>query len=98
MPVSMSDQLVLRRQVTLNLAQGLHIRACSRVVAVASAASGDVYIQNGDRKADAKSMFDLMQLAALPGSLLLLEATGDNAGDILDQLEALFSLPTDPAH
>jgi phosphotransferase system HPr (HPr) family protein len=92
---SMPDQTALRRQVTLKLVQGLHIRACSRVVALASGFAGDLYIYNGDRKADARSMFDLVQLAAFPESQLTIEASGEGAADVLDQLESLFSQQTE---
>lgn len=91
----MPDQTILRRPVTLKLTQGLHIRACSRVVALASDFSGELFIHNGDRKADARSMFDLVQLAAFPDSELLLEASGDGAAEVLDRLELLFSQTTE---
>lgn len=92
----MSDQTVHSRSITLNLAQGLHIRACSRIVALVNGFSGDVTIHNGDRKADAKSMFDLVQLAAPVGTVLLVEVSGQGAEQLLDDLEQLLSAHSEP--
>jgi len=42
-------------------------------------------------------MFDLMQLAALPGSDLILEGQGDGAESVLDALELFFSKTSESA-
>jgi phosphotransferase system HPr (HPr) family protein len=95
--VPMSRTALISRPVKLNLAQGLHIRACSRVVALVGRFDGKVRIQYGDRSADASSMFDLVQLAAVPGADLILEGQGDGAAQILDALEQFFSQTTESA-
>lgn len=87
---------MIRRQVKLNLKQGLHIRACSKVVALVTGFSGQIRIHYQGRAADASSMFDLVQLAALPGSDLILEGDGDGADSIIDSLEELLSAHTEP--
>lgn len=93
----MSEFTLISRTVKLNLAQGLHLRACSRVVALVGAFQGEVRIRYGNRSANANSMFDLVQLAAVPGSDLILEGDGDGAEVILDALEQFFSQTTEPA-
>ncbi|WP_437203161.1 HPr family phosphocarrier protein [Planctomicrobium sp. SH664] len=92
----MSGSTLISRTVKLNLSQGLHIRACSKVVAIVGKFNGQVRIRYGNRTADASSMFDLVQLAAVPGSELVLEANGDGAEGVLDALEQLFSLTAEP--
>jgi len=94
----MSDTALITRQVKLNLAQGLHIRACSKVLALTNGFPGQITIRNGDRVADASSMFELIQLAAVPGSILTLDGQGDGAEVVLDALEDLFSRHSDPEH
>ena len=93
----MSGFALIRRSVQLKLSQGLHIRACSKVVAIVGNFNGQVHIRYGSRTADASSMFDLVQLAALPGADLLLEGSGDGVEEILDRLEHLLSQTTEPA-
>jgi phosphotransferase system HPr (HPr) family protein len=92
----MNGFTLISRPVKLNLAQGLHIRACSRVVALVGPSPGQIRIHYGDRSADASSMFELVQLAALPGSELVLEGHGDGVEPILDALEEFFSQTTEP--
>lgn len=87
---------LISRRVHLQLAQGLHIRACSRVVALVGPFSGHVRIRCGDRSADASSMFDLIQLVAVPGSELILEGDGDGAEPILDSIEHFLSQTAEP--
>jgi phosphotransferase system HPr (HPr) family protein len=79
------------RSVILQLEQGLHLRVCSRVVAIVSGFDGVVRIHNGDKSADAASMFDLLQLVALPGAELKVEANGAGGEQVVDQLTALFA-------
>jgi phosphotransferase system HPr (HPr) family protein len=87
----MSDPELIQRPVRLELAQGLHIRACSRVVALVGSFNGQIRIHNGSRSADASSMFDLMQLAALPGTDLIIEGQGAGAETVIDSLERFLS-------
>ncbi len=93
----MSDSALISRQVKLHLAQGLHIRACSKVVAIVSGFDGQIKIRYGNRSADAGSMFDLMQLAAIPGADLTLEGQGDGVESVLDSLEEFFSKVSEAA-
>ncbi|MCA8995551.1 MAG: HPr family phosphocarrier protein [Planctomycetaceae bacterium] len=92
----MSEVVLDTRKVKLNLAQGLHIRACSKIIALTNGFDGQVTIRHGDRSADATSMFELIQLAAVPGAELVLSGTGDGVEMILDALEELFSRQTEP--
>jgi len=92
-PPSGSNLII--RHVQLQLAQGLHIRACSRVVALVGPFPGRVRIRCGDRSADASSMFDLIQLVAVPGTELVLEGDGDGVEMVLDALEQFLSQKTE---
>jgi Phosphotransferase system, HPr-related proteins len=87
---------LISRRVQLRLAQGLHIRACSRIVALVGQTQGQIRIRCGDRVADASSMFDLIQLVAVPGSELILEGSGEDVEPVLDSLEEFLSQTTEP--
>ncbi|MBT5018013.1 HPr family phosphocarrier protein [Planctomicrobium sp.] len=88
----MSESGVIRRTVLLKIEQGLHLRACSNVVAIVEGFQGKVSVSSAGKTADASSMFDLLQLAAMPGTELELEASGDGSEEIVNRLEALFSI------
>ena len=87
----MISHMTSSREMTVNLEKGLHLVPCSRIVAQVSNYPGEVSIRWNDVKADAKSIFDLMTLAAPQGSVLTVEATGEDAGTLLDELEQLFA-------
>ncbi|WP_437184897.1 HPr family phosphocarrier protein [Planctomicrobium sp. SH668] len=93
--VTGSDLIIRRLQ--LQLAQGLHLRACSRIVAIVGANAGQVRIRCGDRVADAGSMFDLIQLVAVPGAELVIECDDDSTLDVLEKLERYLSQTSDSA-
>lgn len=91
----MSESDAIRRTVQLKIEQGLHIRACSNVLAIVEDFPGKVTISNGEKSADASSMFDLLLLAAMPGTDLVIEASGESAAEVVDRLDALFSTQSD---
>lgn len=78
------------------LEQGLHIRVCSRVVEIVTPFDGEVLLHHGGRVADGSSMFDILQLMALPGATITIEATGNGAEEVVNQLIELFSLKVLP--
>jgi phosphocarrier protein HPr len=87
----MISQMTFSREMTINLAKGLHLVPCSRIVERANNFEGEVRIQFNDLNVDAKSILDLMTLAAPQGSVLIVEATGGQADALLDDLEQLFA-------
>jgi phosphocarrier protein HPr len=87
----MSESQVYRRQVTVKAEQGLHIRPCTAVAQLAMKYQSRVRLcKAGGSAVDAKSILDLMTLAAEPNAVLELEVDGPDAADALEQLAALF--------
>ena len=82
----------IQREITLNMKQGLHIRACSALVSIASGFSGQVTLKYHGRTADASSMFDLLALGVEPHDSVSVEATGEGATGVVEQIEELFAL------
>lgn len=85
----------ITRVIILRRRQGLHLRLASQVIALVQGFPGQVSIHHGDRCADANSMFEMMQLIALPDSKLEVVAVGEGGDAILNGLEELFSRVTD---
>lgn len=87
----MTSPMTSSREITVKLPKGLHLVPCSRIVERASEFEGEVRIRFNDLNVDAKSILDLMTLAAPQGSVLTVEATGEHADALLDELERLFA-------
>ncbi len=87
----MSDAVIHRRTVTVINDQGLHFRPCQLIALAAQQHPGTVVLRRGTTQADAKSLLELLTLAAERGTDLELEATGPEANVVVDKVCELFS-------
>ena len=78
------------RKVALLHKTGLHMRPAGRIMETALKFKSDVQLKWADRSANAKSILEMLSLAAPPGAELVLEASGSDADQALDALEALI--------
>jgi phosphocarrier protein HPr len=69
---------------------GLHARAAAQVVKVASSFESDLSIAKGDQRVNGKSIMGLMMLAAGQGTVVELEAEGEDAEALLEALGVLI--------
>ena len=74
------------KQVTILNELGLHARAATRLVECANQFDSQVWLNNGDRRADGKSILSLLTLAAGPGMQVQIETRGSDAAQALDAL------------
>ena len=82
------------REVTVPTGEGLHARPVMRFVDLAQRFRSAVTVRNITRdgeKVNGKSAMDMMLLAATPGSVLRIEARGEDAGETVDTLAALVA-------
>lgn len=79
-----------RAEFTIDNELGLHFRAAALVVRTLEPFSSSVTISNGESVADARSVLDLMTLAAARGTPIIVEAEGDDAADAVSALGALI--------
>ncbi len=75
--------------VTITNRLGLHARPAMSVVDVASGFEADVHIVNGKQRVDAKSIMQIMMLAAVKGTELRIEADGPDAQAAVDAVRDL---------
>lgn len=87
----MSDAVIHRRTVTVINEQGLHFRPCQLIAMAAQQHQGSVALSRGATRVDAKSLMDLLTLAAECGADLELEVTGPEAEALIDKVTELFS-------
>ena len=69
---------------------GLHARAAAKLTQLAGQFSGEIFISKGAQRVNAKSIMGVMMLAAGIGSTVKLEASGGDAEQALNAMQALF--------
>jgi phosphocarrier protein len=70
---------------------GLHARASAKLTQVASGFSSEVWLSRSGRRVNAKSIMGVMMLAAGQGTLILIEADGEDAQAALAALARLIA-------
>lgn len=70
--------------------QGLHARPAARLAQEAQKFTAEIAIIQGSQQVDAKSILDILTLAARHGTSLELRAKGDDARQALDCLADMF--------
>ncbi|MEM6712944.1 MAG: HPr family phosphocarrier protein [Pseudomonadota bacterium] len=66
--------------------RGLHARASSKFVQLASTFDADVEVTRGDLTVEGTSIMDLMMLCALPGTEITIFTSGPDAAPALNAL------------
>lgn len=80
------------REVPVANKYGLHARPASKLVGLANRFQAAITVTNGKGRAvNAKSIMDVLTLAATAGSVLTVKATGDDAQAAVDEIVALVA-------
>jgi len=82
---------MIRREVILCNRLGLHARAASKLVQIASDYPAQVWVVRDERRVNAKSIMGVLLLAAPCGTELVLEAEGDQADEAIEALVELIN-------
>ncbi len=77
-------------QVVITNRLGLHARPAMAVVDTAAGFTSDIKLTKGSQVVDAKSIMQLMMLAATKGTTLTITASGPDAQDAAATLKALI--------
>ena len=78
---------MMEKQVTVHLKSGLQARPAALFVQKASNFSSEIYIMNGNKKVNVKSIMGLMSLAISSGSTITLVADGSDEKQAIQSLE-----------
>lgn len=81
----------VEREFTVTNELGLHFRAAAMLVRTLADFSSEVTITNAETVADARSVLDLMTLAASRGTTLKVRAEGDDAEKTVEAVGALIA-------
>jgi phosphotransferase system HPr (HPr) family protein len=79
----------LSRKVTIINRQGMHARPAMQLVEISSRYGSEIRIRKGKQNVNAKSIMEVMTLEAVKGTILTIEAEGEDAEEVLDALDQL---------
>jgi phosphocarrier protein HPr len=82
---------VLARELPIINMRGLHARASAKFVKTVESFKAEVTVTKDGSSVGGTSIMGLMMLNAGPGSNIQVSATGDQAVEVLDALEALLA-------
>ncbi|WP_298180850.1 dihydroxyacetone kinase phosphoryl donor subunit DhaM [Saccharomonospora sp.] len=88
---------VVRTELTLRNEVGLHARPAASLVRAIAGVEADVRLRFGDDEADAHSVLAIMSLGARKGDRVGVEATGPQAREAVQRIEALAERNFDEA-
>lgn len=70
---------------------GLHARASAKLTQVASAYPCEIWLERNGRRVNAKSIMGVMMLAAAKGCTILIETTGSQEEEAMEDLLELIA-------
>jgi phosphocarrier protein HPr len=76
---------------------GIHARPAAMIVRITNKFKSEVYVEKDEEQVNGKSIMGLMMLAAGKGSKVKFLATGEDAQQMLAELEQLFARKFDEA-
>lgn len=81
----------ITRDLTIVNKRGLHARASAKFVQLVSSFDAVVHVEKDGVSVGGTSIMGLMMLAAGPGSSIVVTASGRQAAEALDTIEALIA-------
>ena len=85
----------MKRELTISNKLGLHMRAASKLVQLASGFDPEISLFCNGQSADAKSLLEVLQLAGTQGTPLTIEANGDHEDEEAEALDQISELIND---
>lgn len=86
---------MLEQKIQIINKLGLHVRAATKLVQTASEFDADITINCNDQEADAKSIMDVLMLAAIHETFVVIKVSGENETEEEQALAALSELIND---
>ena len=83
--------MIVKRRIKIKNPQGLHARPASVFVKIANKYEAQITVKKSGESVNGKSIMGLMTLAANQGSVLDIEASGDDADKAMQELERFLT-------
>jgi phosphocarrier protein HPr len=87
----------LTKELVVQNKMGIHARPAAMVVRITNKFKAEVFVEKDEEQVNGKSIMGLMMLAAGKGSKVKFIATGNDAPQMLAEIEALFARKFDEA-
>jgi phosphocarrier protein HPr len=87
----------LTKELVVQNKMGIHARPAAMIVRITNKFKAEVFVEKDDEQVNGKSIMGLMMLAAGKGSKVKFIATGDDAPNMLAEIDALFARKFDEA-
>jgi phosphocarrier protein len=87
----LNNERSISRDLTLLNKYGMHVRPAGLFAKTASRYNADVHVEKDGNVVSGRSIMALMTLEATCGTVLRVTATGEQAADVLEELESLVA-------
>ena len=87
----------LTKELVVQNKMGIHARPAAMIVRVTNKFKSDVFVEKDEEQVNGKSIMGLMMLAAGKGSRVKFIVTGEDAAQMLVEIDALFARKFDEA-
>ena len=81
---------MITKEIIVSCESGLHNKQATYFVQKANEFSSSIWLETGNRKMNAKSLLGIMSLGILSGTAITLSASGADAQEAVEALEALL--------
>ena len=82
---------MIRKPVTIKISNGLEVRPIALLVQVASQFDSEIYIENGNKRVNAKSIMGMMTLGLDTGEEIIVSASGADEEIAMEKIENYLS-------
>ena len=80
-----------KKEITIQLDNGLETRPVALLVQVASQYDSDIYIESDNKCINAKSIMGMMALGLVPGENVVISANGADEASAMEGIEAYLT-------
>ena len=88
---AVESKVMKSAQITIINKLGLHARAAAKLVQLSNQFSSTIRLEKDGEEADAKSMMEVLMLAAIKDSEMRIVAEGRDEGEALEEISGLIN-------
>lgn len=82
---------LIKKKLTVKNAQGLHARPAALFVQIANKFDSRITVRRDDEEVNGKSIMGILMLGAEKGSIVIIEAEGEDAASAVTELEKIIT-------
>lgn len=86
----MNTQIELSHDAVVLNDLGMHARPAARIAQMAMEAEHDIWLSDGNTRADAASIIDILTLCATKGSRIYIQAESHKDAAVIERIKAFF--------